>query len=287
MDTPFTPLLSQRDWNEEWKALQRSRHHADDPAAWDAKAKSFPVKHGSQTPYADSFLALAAIEHGESVMDMGCGTGALAIPLAQEGHAVTACDFSRGMLSVMEKELESLDIHSVKVVQMSWEDDWAAFGIEPKSVDVAFASRSIATADLQDSLLKLSTVARRRCCITLPCGPSPKVNEELLEAAGLPARLGNDFLYGFNILASLGFHPEVAYIPSARREIFPTRAKALETYVSMIHSALSGVASEEELDRVPNNLDSWLDEHLKTTDQGFELDEVRSVLWAFIAWSVC
>ena len=36
-------------------------------------------------PYARDFMKLLALEPGESVLDMGCGAGSIAIPLAQDG----------------------------------------------------------------------------------------------------------------------------------------------------------------------------------------------------------
>ena len=64
MDGQFTPMLTTRDWNEEWKALQTARERSDDSAVWDAKAKSFPVKHGSQQGYvADAKFALVGDHH--------------------------------------------------------------------------------------------------------------------------------------------------------------------------------------------------------------------------------
>ena len=57
--TAFTPLLATTDWNEEWQRLQIAREHADDAAIWDEKAKTFPVKHGSQEGYVARFLELA------------------------------------------------------------------------------------------------------------------------------------------------------------------------------------------------------------------------------------
>lgn len=70
--------------------------------------------------------------------------------------------------------------------------------------DVAIASRSIATSDLRDALLRLTEVARRRVCITLATGSSPRVDERILAAVGLPSVLGRDYLYAFNILANEG-----------------------------------------------------------------------------------
>lgn len=165
----FTPLLTTRDWNEEWKELQKARRAADDASHWDKRAATFGSKD-APNPYVERFLKLAAIRPGESVLDMGCGTGALSMPLGAAGHLVVAADFSRGMLGVLEGELAERGIASVTPKLMSWEDDWAAHGVLPGSVDVAVASRSIATADLKDSLMRLTDAARRRVCITLPTG---------------------------------------------------------------------------------------------------------------------
>lgn len=84
-------LLS-ADWNGEWMRLQAARHRADDSFEWDKRARHFrPLE---TAPYARDFMKLLALEPGESVLDMGCGAGSIAIPLAQAGHAVIAADFS-------------------------------------------------------------------------------------------------------------------------------------------------------------------------------------------------
>lgn len=284
METSFISTLTSTDWNEEWKAMQAARRHADDASVWDEKAKTFPVKHGAQTGYVESFLALAGVQPGETVLDMGCGTGALATPLAQAGCHVIACDFSRGMLDAMEADQRELGVTGVEVHQMSWADDWGAFGLNEKSVDVALASRSIVTNDLRDSLLKLDRVARRRACITLPCGPSPKTDERLLAAAGLSQQLGRDFLYAFNILASMGINPEVAYIPSVRMEVYPTEKDALEGFSKIVRDAVEHLVTDEEMQSALARLRTWLEANLVQDERGFHLSEDRKVTWAFLAW---
>ena len=283
-DAGYTPLLSTTDWNEEWKRLQKARQHFDDPAVWDEKAKTFPVKHGSQEGYVELFLAHAALAPGESVLDMGCGTGALATPLARAGHPVIACDFSQGMLSVMRGDLESLGVSGVDVRLLSWDDDWQAHGLGENCVDVAFASRSIATYDLKDALMKLSRVARRRVCITLPASLSPRVDDELLAAAGFESGMGRDFLYAFNILASLGISPEVSYIPNTRVETFNSPEDALAVFTDIVRNAVQGLASPAQIEDIPHRLESWLDANLTEDESGFHLIRPRNVTWAFIAW---
>lgn len=285
MENPFESTLTTTDWNEEWKRLQTARARPDDAGAWDERARTFPVKHGDQSGYVECFLQLAQIEPGETVLDMGCGTGALATPLAQGGCTVVACDFSRGMLDKMREDQRVLGIEGVEARLLSWDEDWQAAGVAHKSVDVAIASRSIATDDLRAALMKLDASARRRVCITLPCGPSPRTDERLLAAAGFSRRAGRDFMYAFNILAASGINPEVAYIPSVRMELFDTFDAACEGFTSMVQSAMRGLATEDELAGVPEHLRPWLQENLVCDERGFHLSEERKVTWAFLAWS--
>ncbi|MBQ9042941.1 MAG: class I SAM-dependent methyltransferase [Eggerthellaceae bacterium] len=280
----FTSTLTSTDWNEEWKAMQAARRHADDAAVWDEKAKSFPVKHGAQTGYVEGFLKLAGVQPGETVLDMGCGTGALATPLAQAENKVIACDFSQGMLDVMLEDHRALGISGVEVHQMSWTDDWNSFGLAEKSVDVALASRSIVTNDLRASLLKLDRVAKRRVCITLPCGPSPKTDERLLAAAGLSQKLGRDFLYAFNILAQMGVNPEVAYIPSVRMELYESQEDAIDGFSKIVRDAAAHLVSDDEMETALARLRTWLQSNLLNDERGWHLSEDRKVTWAFLAW---
>lgn len=307
-DAAFTPLLSTYDWNEEWKALQRSRKAADDASYWDKRSATFGTKD-APNPYVDRFLELAGIREDETVFDMGCGTGALTVPLAKAGHRVIAADFSKGMLQMLAGLLADAGgeaAERVRAIQMSWSDDWAARGVNAECVDVALASRSIATADMRDSLMRLTDAARRRVCITLSTGSSPRTDDALLAELGLAARAGRDYLYAFNILANEGLSPEVAYIESRRADTFDTETEAFESFQRMVDSALGacpdeGTAAREhfdsERDAAYARLREWLKAHLianeeagkpgcKGVPQGaLKVTRPRLVRWAFISWN--
>lgn len=319
LDSSFMPLLATHDWNEEWKELQKSRKAADDASYWDKRSATFGTKD-APNPYVDRFLELADVRPGESVFDMGCGTGALTVPLVRAGHRVTAADFSSGMLGVLDRSLDDAGIEHggenapmpdsentgyARLVQMSWEDDWTAHGIGTDCVDVALASRSIATADMRDSLLRLADVARRRVCITLSTGASPRSDDALLAELGLAGHAGRDYLYAFNILVNEGLHPEVSYIESARDDTFDTRDDAWESFARMVDSALrippSGTAdttSVAERAAAYERLRAWLDTNLipnpdagkpdrKGIPQGrLKTKRPRIISWAFIAWNL-
>lgn len=281
-------------WNDAWKERQQLRRAPDDAAFWDERSKTFATKD-APSPYVDRFLELAAVRPGESVFDMGCGTGALALPLAATGHPVLAADFSAGMLAVMADLAAERGVTGLEALQMSWEDNWEAHGVAPRSRDVCLASRSIATSDLEDSLLKLTAVARRRVCITLTTDASPRVDARALRAAGLPHQAGEDFQFAFNILVDHGLRPEVAYISSERDVTYATPEEARADYEAMVRRA-SGISTEAEVAAALGRLGTWLDDQLIPNERAGRLDrkgvpegawrlrEPRVTSWAFLAW---
>ncbi len=282
------------DFNEEWKRAQLLRAPLKDAAHWTKKSARYDSRD-AKNAYAEAFLELANVESGETVFDMGCGTGILAVPLALAGHEVYAADFSEGMLGKLSENMAANGTRSITPIHMSWEDDWEACGIVEGMVDVAFASRSIAVADLEAALGKLTAVARRRCCITLTTGTSPTVDPNILRAIQVPVSPTRDFVYAFGILAQQGFEPTVDYIHSTRKDTFDTQAEALEDFSRMIDLSCPSLSGEERKAAI-RRLDAWLSEHIvdnpdagKPDKKGLPegllcLDMLRTVSWAFIAW---
>lgn len=280
--TANSASLLTTDWAEEWKQLQVLRQRSDDASYWDGRAKNFG-HNDRPNDYANSFIELANLQEGESVFDMGCGNGALALPLARAGHPVLACDFSGGMLERLRADAEAQGLTNITSKQMSWADDWEAAGVLPKSCDVAIASRSIVTSDLRDSLERLSSVARRKCCITLSTGHSPRSDENILRAIGMTEAVGRDYWYALNILIQMGIKPELQYIKSARHDIYESFDEAYRN-ASLMLEGMGELVTPQRKQQLAQNLHAWVTEHLKPCESGFMFDEPRIVSWAFISW---
>lgn len=294
------------DFDAEWKHLQQTTKQPDSCHRWNKKAARYDSRDAKNL-YAEAFVELACAQPGEVVFDMGCGTGTLAAAMAQRGHAVIAADFSDGMLGKLRENmalrgipvadgLDALAPGSVAPIHMSWEDDWTQFGLHENMADIAFASRSIAVADLRAALRKLSAIARRRCCITMTTGTSPRVDGRLLAEIGVKTALGRDYLYAFGMLAQAHFEPEVRFIHSARKDSFASPEDAFGDFSQMVEIGAPNL-SEAERAQALANLREWLDAHLidnpeaglpdkKGYAQGpLTLDVARIVPWAFISWN--
>ena len=103
---------------------------------WNKRAARFT--RVATSAYESWLLELLALEEADTVLDMGCATGTLAVPLAKRGHRVHACDFAQAMLTILDERTaqERLPISSHL---LAWDDDWEAAGLGENSVDVAFA----------------------------------------------------------------------------------------------------------------------------------------------------
>lgn len=83
---------------------------------WDAHAESFDEQpdHGLRDPsvraaWADVLLPLMPPAPA-AVLDLGCGTGSLAVLLAEAGYQVSGLDFSAKMLSVAAAKAEAAGV---------------------------------------------------------------------------------------------------------------------------------------------------------------------------------
>ena len=213
------------DWRAAWIAEQEHRGRSDDATRWDERSANYAKVSGTSS-YASTFLDYAGVREGETVLDMGCGSGALALPLAQDGHEVYACDFSRGMLDALMETAFRLGVNEhVHPMLLAWDDDWTTAGVPV--CDVALASRSIATGDMQAALAKLDEHARRRVCITLTTGLSPRVDPVLLDAIGREQPRYPDCVFAFNILWDMGVHPELSDRVVSRASTRPSTRRAM------------------------------------------------------------
>ena len=266
-----------KDWNAEWMRLSDQREVAHDAAFWDRRAPDFRGG-GEASPYVAGFIGGMCLRPGESILDVGCGSGALALPLARAGHDVTALDFSAGMLGVLRQRASADGLHNVTTVHAGWDDDWRGAGAGV--ADVAIASRSLDVRDLRAALQKLDAFARRRVCVSLPA--DGLLYPQLLahEAVGRPYAKRGDQGVAVNVLRQMGIAAEVRSLEHAGAR----RYESLDAAVDSLRHMVAPADMREE-----TALERYVVEHLveTTAEDGrrvWRQEPEITVRWALLAW---
>ena len=111
---------------------------------------------GKPSRYNETLLKAMNVQPDETVLDIGCGPGTFAIPLAQQCQAVYALDYSQGMLDMVQQYKEKHQLNNITLLHKSWSDNWD----DVPQVDVILASRSTLVDDLDDMIEKLQSKAK-------------------------------------------------------------------------------------------------------------------------------
>ena len=266
-----------KDWNAEWMRLSDRRGVVHDAAFWDRRARDF--RGGDEeSPYVAGFLKYMAVRSGESVLDVGCGSGALALPLARAGHDVVGLDFSAGMLDALRRRASADGLRNVHTVQAAWDDDWRAAGVG--AADVVIASRSLDVRDLRAAFQKLQAFARRRVCVTLPADGLFYPQLLAHEAVGRACVRHGDQTTAASVLRQMGIEPDVRLLEHASASRYESPEAARESLRRVI--APAGDDEEKALER-------YVAEHLVETAGPDDHHEWKqepeiAVRWALLAW---
>jgi SAM-dependent methyltransferase len=211
------------DWREAWLAYNRTRKPPDDSSYWDGRAKSFSYYAGT-SPYTETFisyLGLSPAEGSQSFLDMGSGSGTLAIPLARAGHTILAADFSPKMLEELEASIRQEGLENIGTTRLnfnaSWEE-WEKAGITEDCVDIALASRSTMVADLWDAFEKLERAARVKVAVTLATEFGPREMRRMGARADEGPPFIPDYIFAINVLFQMERYPELRFIDSPKKD---------------------------------------------------------------------
>jgi SAM-dependent methyltransferase len=229
--------------------------------------------HAASTGYADTFIKIMRPRRNWTILDMGCGTGTIAVPLAKRVRKVTACDLSMTMLDMLKKRCREKRILNIDAVRGGWEDDWPSLGIG--TYDVAIASRSLIGDDVRGCIEKLSSAARKGVYISTMVGCGP-FDRRLFEATGRQFGTGPDYIYYYNLLSEMGLRVNLVFIPENHRSDWATLDDAVDGQRWMFRECLT----EDEEQRVR----TYLEQHLIRLGGRWRLPYARQCAWAVLWW---
>lgn len=259
------------DWNQIWKELREQRTTVQKSASSWGERSSAARRMIRDDRYAQDFFTIMKPEPDWTVLDMGCGPGTLALPLANRVAHITAADFSQGMLDTVAKECAVRGIVNVTTKKLAWEDDWQAAEIGMH--DVVIASRSLVAEDLREAILNLDTRARKKVFISTIVNDGP-FDRRVFEAVGRPLNAGPDYICNYNLLHQMGILANVNFIGQDRRK-FENRAEAFESMSWMI---------DNMTDAESQKLKAFIDEHLIRDGDLWVTNYGFAPLWAVMWW---
>lgn len=263
------------DWNLLWhQERQGKTWRRKKKKDWDKKAASF-AKRNLGSDFSDLCLGLIRPEANWSILDVGCGPGTLAIPLARQVKSVTAMDFSEQMLAELAQRVEVADLHNIRSVQGSWVDDWQEQGVGRH--DVVLAARSLAVDDLGAALKKMILWAKKEVIVVDRVGPGP-FDPDLFTALGRSFEPGPDFIFTLNILLQMGVTPSLDYLEFDLQRQYADRQDAILGCSWMVDDL-----TEDERQKLGHYVDQRLHEN---NDGSVTLTRRKPVKWAFIRWKV-
>lgn len=263
------------DWQLLWRNGRARKSwkpsSADD---WSNRAEPF-AKRTMNSPFVAMVLAHLDVDTTSSVLDVGCGPGTLALPVARRVMSVTAIDHAAGMINKLQENARLQRLTNIHTRCCSWIDDWAAHDIGVH--DIAIASRSLNIERPSDAIDKLIKHASRLIYIIEPVAPTP-FDPDAFAAIGRPFEPGPDYIYTLNTLYSMGIHPRVEQAEAPALTVYHDREAAMERYRWMFKDLSSG---EEK------RLATFLASRSSDTDaDGFTVTSRFPQRWAILSWSL-
>ena len=278
--------FNQVDWNDMWKEAMRK---ASGAASWSASALERGTKRWDAFPrhfdneleeewtignsYTNQFLQRIEVDSCSTVLDVGCGPGTLAIPLAKRVKSVIALDVSERVLRFVKRNAAKEGITNITCVHKSWED--IVIGKDIDKQDVVISSRSLGMFDLKRELLKINQAAKERVYISRTAKGNDLFRRELYGTIGMGYHELPGYIYVYNMLYQMGIFANVDFIECESKERYLDINKAIDIW----RWRLGHLSNEGE-----EKLRNYLSENLAEMQNGMLDTPNEKLRWALIWW---
>lgn len=233
---------------------------------WDKKSKQMAPSMQNSS-YVDEFLSRMDIQGDEVVLDIGCGPGTLAIPLAKRVKHLIAIDFSQNMLKELESFAAKEGVTNITCHHIGWDDDWSKL----PQVDITVASRSVEVHDIEKALKKMNAQTKKACYVTYKAGGS-FVDMEILTYIKKSIIPKPDFWYIPILLYKDGYLPQIDYITTQKGSI---KSSDAEEFVNSLIWSLGGLDTAQQ-ERAREYFRLFIEK---------EQLHPKPFTWAFIGWN--
>ncbi len=224
--------LDEIEWAAMWReAAGNSRGNRDSTEQetrdrWDGMAPRFR-KWMDIDDYPAQLLAKIYLEPGWSALDIGCGSGAISIPVAKKAAKVTSLDISGEMLRILDEDARREGLSNITLMQSSWERVVLNKDLAPH--DVVIASRSLGgAADFRSAVEKIDRIARRYVYVTVWGGGERGHHKGIHRLLGRPCPDVPDYIYAFNLLCQMGIRPNVEHLACHSHLLYDSLDEAVD-----------------------------------------------------------
>lgn len=226
------------DWNAMWQ--EESQHSMWNSGIsrkeeWNSRAESFNKGISravtdeaalDKEDYISKMLARIEVKPEWSVLDIGCGPGTLAIPLAKKARSVTALDLSSEMLKHLKVNAAKSGVDNIRYLNFSWQD---AFGRKQVTGhDVVVASRSLMSGDMKEAIANIIAVTRQAAYLTFPV-VHLSFDQEVYRAIGRERIKHPPYIYIYNLLFQMGIMANVEILNSKIESRYCSIDEAIES----------------------------------------------------------
>ncbi len=217
---------NQIDWSAVWRdGIIFFAGNADKATSWDHAASRWNKEDADD--YGKKVMKRIKIKPDWTALDVGCGPGLLAIPLAKKCRHLTALDISGEMLKYLKQNAEKKNVSNITYINKAFET--AVIGKDVEKHDIVVASRSMGwERNLETFLRNMDEAAKKRAYVIWGAGDR-QFDIGLYKAIGRPYGETRMYIVIYNLLYQMGIRANI--------EIFQTKPSAI-TYKS-IDDALS------------------------------------------------
>jgi SAM-dependent methyltransferase len=224
------------DWNAMWQEeSDRSPWNTTSPKVlWNKRAASYNqrisrVVEGKEDPdkddYISKMLARIEVKPDWNVLDIGCGPGTLAIPLAGKAKSVTALDVSSEMLKYLKSNADKAGLNNIRYFNTSWQEAFA--GKLVGEHDVVVASRSLMSDDMKEAIINIISITRQAAYLTFPVIHQP-FDWEVYKAIGREGKRHPPYVYFYNLLFQMGVTANLEMLRSRIKVQFPSIEQCMD-----------------------------------------------------------